>query len=39
MSGLGSTISSCVNNDPANNVLVMSFYDNKQILAVKIIRP
>lgn len=29
----------CITGDLANNVLVMSFYDNKQILAVKIIRP
>lgn len=29
----------CITGDLANNVLVMSFYDNKQSLAVKIIRP
>jgi outer membrane protein assembly factor BamB len=32
-------INHCITGDPTNNVLVMSFYDNKQILAVKIMRP
>ena len=32
-------VNNCITGDRANNVLVMSFYDNKQILAVKIMKP